>query len=122
MTKKGKSDSTIGNLIKTVRKTQGLSQMKLADKLGVSYQQVQKYENGATKMTVPRLAQISSALGISAYTLLSAEPAIAEMKKDISYSHKELKLIMLFRKLKSEKVKDGFIKMLGDFVLLHPKR
>jgi transcriptional regulator with XRE-family HTH domain len=104
---------TIGGLIRITRKTQGISQMKLAAKLGVSYQQVQKYENGKTRITVPRLAQISNALGISAHILLNAEPAISD-SASMNLSGKELRLVMLFRKLKTDKQQNTFISMLKE--------
>lgn len=41
----------------------GMSQTELADQLGVSFQQVQKYESGANRVSAPRLAAIARALG-----------------------------------------------------------
>jgi transcriptional regulator with XRE-family HTH domain len=37
----------------------------LAERIGVSFQQIQKYEKGATRITVMRLQQISGALGVN---------------------------------------------------------
>ncbi|MDA8091130.1 MAG: helix-turn-helix transcriptional regulator [Nitrospiraceae bacterium] len=50
-----KSEKAIGALVKQVRKSSGLSQMQLAEKVGISYQQVQKYEKGVNKLTLSRL-------------------------------------------------------------------
>ena len=49
----------IGSKIREMRKASGMSQMRLADKVGVSYQQIQKYEKGASKLSVPRLMQLA---------------------------------------------------------------
>lgn len=35
-----------GAIIKNTRKVQGMSQTKLAEKIGVTYQMIQKYESG----------------------------------------------------------------------------
>ncbi len=43
----------------------GQSQAKLADKLGLSYQQVQKYENGANRIAADKLFDISRTLGVT---------------------------------------------------------
>lgn len=118
---KARPSDTIGNLIKIIRKTQGMSQMKLAEKLGVSYQQVQKYENGTTNITLTRLAQIAKALDIPAQTLITADPTISADKSN-ELSDKELRLLMLFRKLKSEKSKNAFLTILEDMAEISLRR
>ena len=42
----------------------GFSQEKLADALGLTFQQVQKYEKGTNRISASRLQQLSSALGV----------------------------------------------------------
>jgi transcriptional regulator with XRE-family HTH domain len=44
------------------RRTIGMSQEALADQCGVSFQQIQKYENGANRISFSRLVQIARAL------------------------------------------------------------
>lgn len=105
--------------MKVVRKTQGMSQSALAEKLGISYQQVQKYENGTSKISVTRLAQIANALRIPAQSLLTAEPAISGAK-NTGLSEKELRLLVLFRKLKGNKSKDAFLTILEDVTEITP--
>ena len=51
--------------IRKLRMALGLSQMKLAEKIGVSFQQVQKYESGANKVSLEKLEKIAKALNIS---------------------------------------------------------
>jgi len=55
---------SIGILIRETRKSRNMSQMVLAEKLGVSYQQVQKYEKGVTPLTTDRLSRIALALNM----------------------------------------------------------
>lgn len=43
----------------------GMSQEKLGDSLGLTFQQVQKYEKGANRIGASRLFQISRVLGVS---------------------------------------------------------
>ena len=57
-------DKKIGQKIRQMRKGWGLSQSELAERIGISFQQVQKYEKGSTRISVMRLLQISEALGV----------------------------------------------------------
>jgi transcriptional regulator with XRE-family HTH domain len=57
-------DATIGSRIRLRRIAHGFSQEKLADALGISYQQIQKYERGAHRVSASRLAQIARVLGV----------------------------------------------------------
>ena len=69
----GRDNNQIGQLIKEIRKSRHMSQMKLADLVGVSYQQIQKYEKGASSISVDRLKQISKALETSIFTFFPVE-------------------------------------------------
>jgi transcriptional regulator with XRE-family HTH domain len=57
-------DAAIGASIRFRRKRAGISQDMLAEKCGVSFQQVQKYENGANRVSFSRLVQIAHALSL----------------------------------------------------------
>ena len=46
------------------RKQAGISQDMLAESCGVTFQQVQKYENGVNRVSFSRLVQIAHALGL----------------------------------------------------------
>ena len=55
-------DIALGAAVRIRRRTIGMSQEALADQCGVSFQQIQKYENGANRISFSRLVQISRAL------------------------------------------------------------
>ncbi|MBR0879599.1 transcriptional regulator with XRE-family HTH domain [Bradyrhizobium barranii subsp. barranii] len=55
-------DRLIGQRLKARRLEQHMSQGELGDKLGVSFQQVQKYEKGVNRVGSARLKQIADAL------------------------------------------------------------
>jgi len=55
----------VGAKIRMFRTNHGMSQTALAERIGVSFQQVQKYEKGANRVGASRLSQIASVLGIS---------------------------------------------------------
>jgi transcriptional regulator with XRE-family HTH domain len=58
-------DKNIGKKIKALRLEHEMSQKELAEKLGVSFQQVQKYEKGTNRLSVGRLDQLCSIFAIS---------------------------------------------------------
>ncbi len=55
-------DIALGAAVRIRRRSLGISQEALAEKCGVSFQQIQKYENGANRISFSRLVQIARAL------------------------------------------------------------
>jgi transcriptional regulator with XRE-family HTH domain len=55
-------DKYMGNKIFQLRLGMGLSRQQLAEIIGVTHQQLQKYEKGVNRISVGRLALISKAL------------------------------------------------------------
>ena len=66
MTKKNPNpiDVHVGNRVRMRRMLVGMSQEKLGDALGLTFQQVQKYEKGANRVSASRLYQMASTLGV----------------------------------------------------------
>ncbi len=59
------NDKQRGELLRKLRKAiPGMSQMKLAEKVGVSYQQIQKYEKGSSTLSFRRIATSAAALNV----------------------------------------------------------
>jgi transcriptional regulator with XRE-family HTH domain len=58
------ADRSMGNRLRLRRKVLGLSQEKLAQALGITFQQVQKYEKGANRIGASRLQQIAHILQV----------------------------------------------------------
>jgi transcriptional regulator with XRE-family HTH domain len=74
-------DAVIGGKIRELRKSKGLSQMKLADMVGVSYQQIQKYEKASGNISVERLEQISKAFKVPITTFFNVDVTKKPAKK-----------------------------------------
>ena len=55
-------DIALGAAVRIRRRTIGISQEALAEQCGVRFQQIQKYENGANRISFSRLVQIARAL------------------------------------------------------------
>ncbi|MEN0653406.1 MULTISPECIES: helix-turn-helix domain-containing protein [Hyphobacterium] len=56
-------DAELGERIRIARKLAGYSQTELAEKLGLTFQQVQKYEQGKNRIAAGRLVDLADALG-----------------------------------------------------------
>ena len=54
----------LGQRLRGRRMLLGLSQAQLAESLGVTFQQIQKYENGSSQLTPERLLSLSRSLGV----------------------------------------------------------
>lgn len=67
-------DIDVGARIRARRKLLGLSQSALAERLGITFQQVQKYEKGSNRVGSSRLQHIAQILGTSPSALFGEEP------------------------------------------------
>lgn len=61
----GALDAMIGAKIRMLRVDRGISETALAARIGVTFQQVQKYEQGAGRVGASRLARIAAVLDVS---------------------------------------------------------
>ena len=57
-------DIHVGQQIRHRRKLLGLTQQKLADTVGIRFQQIQKYESGANRVSASRLWDLSQSLNV----------------------------------------------------------
>jgi len=73
--KSGPLDAMVGARISMLRVNRGMSQAMLAERIGVTFQQVQKYERGADRVGASRLSQIASVLGVSVGELFESSEA-----------------------------------------------
>jgi transcriptional regulator with XRE-family HTH domain len=74
-------DVMVGAKIRILRTHRGMSQSDLAGKIGVAFQQVQKYEKGMNRVGASRLSRIAAVLGVSIGELFeSSEDGAAEEK------------------------------------------
>lgn len=58
-------DQHVARQLRVLRTTMGLSQQQVADEIGVTFQQVQKYENGINRISAGRALQLAVAFNVS---------------------------------------------------------
>jgi transcriptional regulator with XRE-family HTH domain len=100
--KKITTSMEIGERIKRRRRELKLSQEDLAEILGVTYQQIQRYENGTNKLNVENIQIIAHALSapLSYFFESYKIPPVAEELSPATSV--ENKLLGYFRKIKSD--------------------
>jgi transcriptional regulator with XRE-family HTH domain len=79
------TDAAIGQRIRALRLERGMSQSELGEVLGVSFQQVQKYEKGTNRVAAGRLHRLAEVLGVPVtffYGDAQASAAVAAATED----------------------------------------
>lgn len=73
-------DTHVGQKMRARRIFLRMSQTEVADAAGISFQQIQKYENGTNRVGASRLYQISNALGVSPFYFFEGAPTFGKKK------------------------------------------
>jgi transcriptional regulator with XRE-family HTH domain len=111
----GSLDAHFGEKLKARRRTMvpKVSQDDLAKALGVSFQQVQKYEKGVNRMSAAKMVQIAALLKVDVQYFFEDLPTGAKNNKEIrtpvltemSLAAHGPRLINAFLKLKTDKLR-----------------
>jgi transcriptional regulator with XRE-family HTH domain len=117
------TDNHVGGQVRMRRLTLGMSQSKLAEAVGLTFQQIQKYEKGSNRISASRLQQFVNILGVpvpfffegapnasSQRNAKAADPSITYVSKFISSSD-GLALIKAFMQIKDAKLRRGIAKL-----------
>ena len=97
----------IGGRIKKRRIELGISQEKLADRLGVTYQQVQRYENGTNRLNVENIQLIASILSVRVSQFFASDEILMVAEETPTYlPGDENKLLNYYRKIENNSFKD----------------
>jgi transcriptional regulator with XRE-family HTH domain len=111
----GKADAELGKRIRLRRVEQNISQTELGAKLGVSFQQVQKYEKGVNRVGASRLQQIAIALDVPLTFFYSGDGKAREVESlmfiDSNFS---LRLLRAYSKIKDQAVQRQFVSLIEN--------
>ena len=90
-------DAHVGKRIRHRRWMVGMTQQQLADKVGVKFQQIQKYETGMNRVSASRLWDVADAMGVSIAFffegLAEADAAAFEAQGDMMADKEALDLV-----------------------------
>jgi transcriptional regulator with XRE-family HTH domain len=114
-----KENKSLGPRIRRYREQAGLSQSDLGDKLGVSYQQIQKYERGMNRLSVDTLLKVAKALDLPLNAFVDTGEGhakggiLSEPRPDYGFLSKEERdLVKGFRELSDDKLRAAFLALL----------
>jgi transcriptional regulator with XRE-family HTH domain len=109
----GKPDIELGKRIRLRRVEQKISQAELGDKLGVSFQQVQKYEKGINRVGAARLQQIATALDVPVTFFIDDDGKAREVESllflDSAFS---LRLLRAYSSIKDQTVQRQLVSLM----------
>ena len=99
----------IGLKIKQLRQQAGLSQEKLAEMVGLTFQSIQKFESGQTTLSVTRLQQLADALEVSVTEFFSSAPT-----EHVRLTGEEEELLQAYRRIKNGELRGCILKLVGN--------
>jgi transcriptional regulator with XRE-family HTH domain len=127
-------DLYVGKRLKQCRVSVGMSQTDLAEAVGITFQQIQKYERGTNRMSASRLYEFACVLGIkvnyffdgfeannSDLHLLSPhgmeDEGVAFLAESLQDSRESLEFVRSFQRIrdtKQRKALSAFVRSLAD--------
>jgi transcriptional regulator with XRE-family HTH domain len=104
-------DIAVGARVRIRRKVLSISQTDLAEALGISFQQVQKYERGANRVSASMLVRIAKRLGTMVGDLVGeVEGGIADRELLANLAAPGVvEIIQVFAKIRSSSVRSAII-------------
>lgn len=90
-------DTAVGARIRMTRKARGVSQNALAESVGLSFQQIQKYESDANRVSASKLAEIAAFLKVPVAELFGAEGAASGLTDELAELLGELGALKLLK-------------------------
>ena len=110
-------DIHVGNNLFKYRKMRGISQTELSARIGVTFQQLQKYEKGANRLSASRLYKAAVALSIDIGDFYNGfndnKKNTVISKVDIfDLDNKTIEMLRLFKGIKNQDIKKNLITLL----------
>ena len=106
-------DKHVGSRVRMRRMLLGMSQEKLGEALGLTFQQVQKYEKGVNRVGAARLQQIATALNVPVTFFYDGDGKAREVESllflDSAFS---LRLLRAYSKIKDQTVQRQLVSLM----------
>lgn len=117
-------DVEIGSRVRMRRMSIGMSQEKLGEMLGLTFQQVQKYEKGSNRISVGRLVDIANILGVEIAFFFNgvrsdrttsgfSEGDSPSYASEVMQTPEGLHLIRTFASIKNAKVRKSIVQLVA---------
>ncbi|HUZ73828.1 MAG TPA: helix-turn-helix transcriptional regulator [Stellaceae bacterium] len=112
-------DIHVGKRLRLARERAGLTQVELGAALGMSFQVVQKYEQGEIRVSASRLVQLSRLLKKPAAFFFEALDDPAGLGDGVAIEGGELELVHAYRRIVDREVRQRILQLVRDTATLH---
>ncbi len=102
-------DVHVGMRLRVRRTIRGLNQTKLGDSVGLTFQQVQKYESGANRVSASRLYEFARLLDVPIGYFF--EEVEAGKDEDVSTKRETLELVRAYCRIESGKARKQMLNL-----------
>ena len=121
-------DKHVGSRARLRRNMLGMSQEKLGDKLGITFQQVQKYEKGTNRISASRLHEMARILQVAVPFFFEGAPQLPGQSRgegeepapsyvsDFLANADGLKLVKAFTQISDAKVRHSVVRLVEQIV------
>lgn len=99
------TNKDIGGRVRTLRQAAGLTQEQLAEKMGVSTQQIQKYESGRDNISTEKLQHLATAFSVPVQEFFSEVGEVAPLQVA------EQVLLDSFRSIENADIRESILKL-----------
>lgn len=110
-------DIAVGDRIRQLRKARGITQTELANAIGLTFQQVQKYEKARNRISASKLAQIANIFNVDVAELFQTP-----VNDDEETSVDDVQQLLDYVNDMPLKVRRHFKELLGAIVEHQPRR
>jgi transcriptional regulator with XRE-family HTH domain len=114
-------DRIVGRNIRVYRLAKGLSQTELADQLGVTFQQVQKYEKGKNRVGAGRLFEISKILDVPLLSMFEGSKVVRSKADrpspfDLLADPLSLRLVQAFAEIAEPRTRHSLVALVESII------
>jgi transcriptional regulator with XRE-family HTH domain len=102
------TDVLVGKRIRTRRRFLGMNQQTLADKLGLTFQQVQKYEAGANRVSASALSTIADTLRVPVSFFFANSPIDHDARME---QPETIELLRCYYSFANDRVRQHFLEL-----------
>jgi transcriptional regulator with XRE-family HTH domain len=116
-------DVAVGRNVRVWRIAKGLSQTQLAKRLGITFQQVQKYETGGNRIPTGRLVKTAAALRVPISALFQGTDAAEPSQSLLALlsDSRSFRLARAFAAIKSNKFRESLVNMVEKLAASVPQ-
>ena len=117
-------DVAVGRNVRIWRMSRGLSQQQLANRIGVTFQQLQKYEVGANRIGTGRLVKLAAILGVPISALFEGTDAAEPSRSLLALvsDSRSFRLAHAFAAIKNNKARESLVNMVEKIAEAVPQQ